>query len=744
MAVAQDQQARASTEPSVRDRLLALARGLRPSFRGLVAYAIYQIVAIVLWAAPVFGDPAHRILGVGLGDSRIYEWALRWTPWALLHGHDPLWTDRIFAPTGVNLAWTTFIPGPALLMAPITWLFGTLVSYNVLMTVAPAVAAWAAYLMCNRVTRSFWPSLIGGYLFGFSTYMVGQMHGHLNLVLIFPVPLAVYLVVRRVEGSFGFASFVGLLTLTVIGLFSITVELFATATLFGVLAFAIAIASAGPDRGRVFRVGLEVALAYAIVAVLLLPFLVTAIHHAPSKHLRPTDRTSIDLLSPVIPREITVLGSQPTLLRITDRFATPTVLEDAGYLGIPLLVMIVLFAVTERRRRSTWGLIAFVVLSLVLAMGPVIHLAGRSIATGVDVLLTHVPLLLNATSQRFPAYTALAVGAIAALWLARTRGGVDGAVRWGLVLIGAAALLPVVESPPFYPTESLPTFISDGTYAQVLQPDEIVFPIVPTRGDELRWLEEADLSFRLPTAYLGPLPEGLPKERLYRGLAVQQPNPFVPSPDELIRWLRSTGVTSVLLDDTARERFEPLLMAAGLVPTYSGGGLSVWREPPGGAVPRVPPTVTVTGQQDEPGGVIGDFHVPTLGGANADWSDYEGRPLMLTVYTEACRCDAHLRALQAFHEANPDVGALAIDSFTGTARPTEVVDALGLTYDVGIDQLGRIAQSFDHPSALPFTVMFAPDGRVLRIEDGLLDPGALEGLYRTALAQESAPISHPG
>src|SRR5262245_34487021 len=144
MAVAQDQQARASTEPPAVDRLIAGARGLRPWIRGLIAYAIYQVVAIVLWASPVFGDPAHRILGVGLGDSRIYEWALRWTPWALAHGHDPLWTDRIFAPAGVNLAWTTFMPGPALVMTPITSVFGTLVSYNVLMTLAPALAAWAA------------------------------------------------------------------------------------------------------------------------------------------------------------------------------------------------------------------------------------------------------------------------------------------------------------------------------------------------------------------------------------------------------------------------------------------------------------------------------------------------------------------------------------------------------------------------------------------------------------------------
>jgi hypothetical protein len=90
------------------------------------------------------------------------------------------------------------------------------------------------------------------------------------------------------------------------------------------------------------------------------------------------------------------------------------------------------------------------------------------------------------------------------------------------------------------------------------------------------------------------------------------------------------------------------------------------------------------------------------------------------------------------------VGALAVDSFTGARTPTDVVGKLGLTIGVGVDQLGRIAQSFAHPAPLPFTVMLGPDGRVLKIEDGLLDPAGFDALYQEGLAQESVPVSHPG
>src|SRR5207247_3234109 len=321
LAVAADGQAEHPAGRVDLDRIVARARILRPWVRGLIAYLVYQAIAIVLWAIPILGDPAHRILGTEVGDTRFYEWALRWTPWALEHGRNPIFSDRIFAPTGMDLARTTFIPGPALVMYPITRFFGPLVSYNILMALAPALAAWAAYLVCHRVTGAFWPSLLGGYLFGFSTYMVDQMHGHVNLVLIFPVPLAVYLVVRRVEGSIGIVAFIGYLALALIGVCSIMLETFATATLFGVLAFACALAVAGRDRSRVFRVGLEVALAYGIAAVALLPYLVSFLDHLPAlARLRPAETGSIDMLSPLLPRPGTVVVSAMPLLRIAELF----------------------------------------------------------------------------------------------------------------------------------------------------------------------------------------------------------------------------------------------------------------------------------------------------------------------------------------------------------------------------------------------------------------------------------------
>src|SRR5438132_1425304 len=87
-------------------------------------------------------------------------------------------------------------PRPAsLALAPITVLAGPVVAYNLAALAAPALAGWGAFLLCRQVTRSFWPSVAGGYLFAFSSYEIGQMGaGHLNLTLVFALPLAAYLV----------------------------------------------------------------------------------------------------------------------------------------------------------------------------------------------------------------------------------------------------------------------------------------------------------------------------------------------------------------------------------------------------------------------------------------------------------------------------------------------------------------------------------------------------------------------
>ena len=87
-----------ATPMSFRTRVV----GLRPAWKGLGAFLLYQLIACLIWLPPIGGQIGTRYVGDGWADARLYQWALAWTPWALLHGGPPLFAPNIFVPDGAN------------------------------------------------------------------------------------------------------------------------------------------------------------------------------------------------------------------------------------------------------------------------------------------------------------------------------------------------------------------------------------------------------------------------------------------------------------------------------------------------------------------------------------------------------------------------------------------------------------------------------------------------------------------
>jgi hypothetical protein len=697
--------------------LIERVRGARPALLGLFALLLFLLASTALYAWPILGDFGSRFVGVGKGDSRLYMWSLTWLPWAIEHGQNPLFTHLVYAPDGADLTWVTTLPGPALVMWPITKIFGPLASYNALMVAAPALAAWATYLLCHRITKAFWPSVAGGYLFGFSTYLVAQMHGHVNLVLIFPAPLAVYLVVRRVEGSMRPVAFVASLSLTLLGLFSTSTELFATTSLFGALALLGALAGGGTLRRRIFTTGLLVGAAYVVVTVMLLPFLLPAMRNAPDHALRPMDQASLDVLSFVVPRFSTWIGGQ-RFIDLSSRF-TASVVEDGGYLGIPLVLMLVLYAVEEWRSKVTWLLLGFIGLTALLALGPILHVAGREITGLPGAFVGKLPLIEHATPQRFSAYIALAVGVAAAIWLAHARGRWDW-TRWTIVLVGGVLLLPDVSSPPYHPTIALPAFITSGAYRDVLEPGEIVYVIPDRQAEEMLWQASADNYFRLAQGYVGPVPRAYRGQPPTRGLANEHPNPFMPSPVVFAEYLAARDTTTVLVFDSAQERFTPLLESLGYVPEHVED-VWVWR-PGGPGAGAAPGVATVTGDLRE-GGSLSAFSLPSSSaGPPLTYDAYRGRPLVIGFVGLGCDgCTEYLAALEELHRSEPSIGVL------GVAQSATSLQESGVTFDTAVDPLGAVYLGFQG-TRLPLTVLVGADGTIRAIRGGALSVKQLQAL----------------
>ena len=118
----------------------------------------------------------------------LFLWFLRWMPFALAHGHNPLFSDYLSWPGGVHLMWNTSILLPAFLLSPTTVLLGVVFAYNLLSTLALALSGWCAYFALRRYVRPL-PAAVGGLLYGFSSFMLVQAanHPHMTVALFPPI-----------------------------------------------------------------------------------------------------------------------------------------------------------------------------------------------------------------------------------------------------------------------------------------------------------------------------------------------------------------------------------------------------------------------------------------------------------------------------------------------------------------------------------------------------------------------------
>ncbi len=557
-----------TTEP---DRPTEPMRTLAPAWKGLVAYLAYQAVAVWCWVVPILPSFGREHLGTDIQDGNFYQWALSWTPWALAHGRNPLEAGVVFAPTGVNLAWNAFIPGPALVTWPVTAAFGPLASLNLTLAVAPALAAWAAYLACHRLTHAFWPSFAGGFLFGFSAYMATNMNGYPNLVLIFPVPLLAYLVIRRVEGSIGRVAFVAGSSASLVALFSISTEVFGTAALLGAVAFGGALLVGTDLRRRLLETGALIVVAGAIAAIVLSPYVRAVVAHRPATPVRTPELARADPRAFIVPPPATAIGERGFVAPITD---SPRG-NGERYLGIGAVAIVIGFAITERRRRETWALIAFLLLISAIALGPTLVVGGRAIAWLPGRLLASAPFLSSAAPPRLTAFTLLLVAVIASIWVARAHGRAAW-IRWAIVAVAIVGTFPgsLARHVPQVDLE----LTTSPAVRDALHPDEIVYAIPFVKGDEMRWQASSGFWFRLAEGDIGPLPEAFDAGPIAHGLHVRTIS-YLPPPAEFRDWIVQREVTAVLLDDRAEGRYGDLLQETGLVRAYVGGGASVWRWP---------------------------------------------------------------------------------------------------------------------------------------------------------------------
>jgi hypothetical protein len=469
-----------------------------PALQGLLALLVYLAVWLTAEVLPLALHPGQPQLDQASMDPNFYAWSLGWWPHAIAHGLNPLHSAAVGAPAGANLAWVTTIPPLALLVWPLTVMAGPVVSFNLLVVASIPVSAWAAFVLCRRLTQRFWPALAGGAVYGFSAYELNHIvAGQLNLAFSLLLPLMAYLVVLWRDGTIAPRVFVGLLALAMAVQFYLFLETFADMTAVLALSLAVGYALAG-DQGRpeVARLSRLVGLAYLLAIVAAAPYLVYALAHVPRGFVRSPAHSSLDLAGLVVPRTGQTFG-----LSWLAHLAAPLPVPGMdGYVGIPLLAIAVALAVVAWSRKLTRFLIVMLFLVILAALGPVVHVDGHQV-TGVPWgRLWFLPIVRSAYPARLMVFASLALAVMVAMWLAGPSR--RHWPRWLLAVLAIAAIAANTPALHLQHRPDLPAFITSGEYRHYLAPGNTVV-VVSSRGNAgMLWQAETNFYTRLAGGYL--------------------------------------------------------------------------------------------------------------------------------------------------------------------------------------------------------------------------------------------------
>ena len=490
-------------------------------------YYLLAAIAVTVW---LWRDPASRTVAGNPYDTDQFAWFFRYDATAIAHARLPyLVTIAMNAPQGVNVMWNTFMLLPGIMLAPVTLLFGPQASLTVLMTAGFAGSATAMFAVLRRWEVSVAAAALGGVVYGFSPALLHSAIGHYDLQFaVFP-PLIVNAGVRLATGLARAVPGGLRLGLLVSAQLFISEEILLDTALAGFLIVAV-IAFSRPRQvaGQVRAVAGGLATAACATALVAGYPLWVQFFGPLQQRGSPftTDFFKNDLAGFVVPSSLMVFhtaGSAAEAAKYQGNLP-----EYLGYLGWPLLVLLVLAAVRFWRRLPVR---ATAVTAVVLG---VFSLGGTLLASGHEhgwlklpwYWLQGLPVLSAALPDRFSiladgaaaALLAFSLDAARATWAAFAARRVPRlASGWRsaavVMSVGLLAVLPIVPRPlPAAAATPVPPGWS-AVFASLRLPASAPVLVVPipmsTFTEPLRWQADTGEPGSLVGGYfMGPARDG--------------------------------------------------------------------------------------------------------------------------------------------------------------------------------------------------------------------------------------------
>lgn len=542
---------------------------------GGLALLGYFALTLALLGPGILSHLDSSCLCTESSDPTQFVWTMVWWPHAIGSGVNPFLTHSIWAPGPFDLATATSVPLAAIVATPVTLTIGPLASYNLFVLLCPTLAAFFAFRLCHYVTGRIAPSLVGGFIFGFSGYMFGQMIGHLNLMLIFLVPLGVHITLRRIDGVIGRRRFVLSIAALIAAQALLSTEILFTALIFGGIALAAgALFADSEGRARIRRTTIEVLAGGATGAIVISPFLYYALFYTSQPTFLSVARFSMDALNPLVPTPVQRIG-RTTFAPVAGTFPGGYA-EAGGYIGIAMVLLAGWWLSFSWRRGATRVMLVVLTCSVVGALGTALYISGHPTISLPWKALAHIPLMHEVIPVRLAMYSSLVIAVAVAQALAAPVG--SPVLRWSLAVVGVVMLLPSGRSPLFHSNPPDPAFFTTGQYKSYIGREETVLALpYSQRGQSLLWQARTGMWFRLAGGYLGQVPpKDYGEEPAVTQLLTGVANPETPC--LLKSFIERRGVSAVVIESTSTEPWRPALARLG-IRSKKVGGVDFYRIP---------------------------------------------------------------------------------------------------------------------------------------------------------------------
>ncbi|MGI8907770.1 MAG: hypothetical protein ACR2IE_14915 [Candidatus Sumerlaeaceae bacterium] len=130
------------------------------------------------------------------GDAYANLWTFWYLPYALTHGLSPWFSNMQLMPYGVDLIYHTNCYLPMLLTWPVKAFLGIGAAYNTSVLLAISLTGFFFYIFCRENGCSAAGAIIGGFAVAFSPFTFAHLPGHLSMLQMHFVILALLFLAR--------------------------------------------------------------------------------------------------------------------------------------------------------------------------------------------------------------------------------------------------------------------------------------------------------------------------------------------------------------------------------------------------------------------------------------------------------------------------------------------------------------------------------------------------------------------